>query len=144
MQFVDGLAPPTDGGSAAATTQRPLRVFYHDPCHLRHEVAIVKEPRRLLQRLPGVDLVELPGGPQCCGQGGLFHLGAPELAALIRDDLAAKVLALQPDIVTSTCSGCLMQWKTALTAAGSPVAVMHLAELLRLMAAPSLAPASPL
>jgi hypothetical protein len=37
-----------------------------------------------------------------------------------------------------------MQWKTALTAAGSPVAVMHLAELLRLMAAPSLAPASPL
>ena len=132
MQFLDGLPVPSAGGSGAAA-QRPLRVFYHDPCHLRHEVAIVEEPRRLLQRLPGVDLVELPGGPQCCGQGGLFHMGAPELAALIRDDLAAKVLALQPDIVTSTCSGCLMQWKTALTAAGSPVAVMHLAELLRLV-----------
>ncbi|HSO09116.1 MAG TPA: (Fe-S)-binding protein [Desulfoprunum sp.] len=140
MQFLDGLPAPIDGGSVAAA-QRPLRVFYHDPCHLRHEVAIVKEPRRLLQRLPGVDLVELPGGPQCCGQGGLFHLGAPDLAALIRDDLAAKVLALQPDVVTSTCSGCLMQWKTALTAAGSPVAVMHLAELLRLVAAPGVFPA---
>jgi glycolate oxidase iron-sulfur subunit len=135
MQFLDGLAATAAPEHVGAAAKRPLRVFYHDPCHLRHEVAIAREPRRLLQRAAGVDLVELPGGPQCCGQGGLFHIGAPELAALIRDDLAAKVLALQPDIVTSTCSGCLMQWKTALTAAGSPVKVMHLAELLRLIAA---------
>lgn len=135
MQFLDGLAATAAPEHIGAAAKRPLRVFYHDPCHLRHEVAIAREPRRLLQRAAGVDLVELPGGPQCCGQGGLFHIGAPELAALIRDDLAAKVLALQPDIVTSTCSGCLMQWKTALTAAGSPVKVMHLAELLRLIAA---------
>ena len=135
MQFLDDLAAPADEGPVAAAGQRPLRVFYHDPCHLRHAVAIVEEPRRLLQRIPGIELLELPGGPQCCGQGGLFHIGAPELSALIRDDLAAKVLALRPDVVTSTCSGCLMQWKTALAAAGSTVQVMHLAELLRLVAA---------
>jgi glycolate oxidase iron-sulfur subunit len=51
---------------------------------------------------------------------------------MIRDDLAAKVFKLQPDIITSTCSGCLMQWKTAVTAAGSTAQVLHLAELLQM------------
>lgn len=131
MQFLDAL-PAREAGAAGRGEEGALRVFYHDPCHLRHGLAITAEPRRILRRFPNVELVELPDGPQCCGQGGLFHLGAPELAALIRDDLSARVMQLRPDIVTSTCSGCLMHWQTAVTAACSPVRVMHLAELLRL------------
>jgi glycolate oxidase iron-sulfur subunit len=136
MQFLDGLLPPAPEKKTGDEEGRLQRVFYHDPCHLRHDLNITAEPRRILRRLQGVELVELPDGPQCCGQGGLFHLGAPELAACIRDDLAAKVLALHPDIITSTCSGCLMQWKTAVAAAGSTVPVVHLAELLRRAARP--------
>jgi glycolate oxidase iron-sulfur subunit len=132
MQFLDRL-PPREPVANSGGRKDMVRVFYHDPCHLRHERAITEEPRRILRRFPNVELVELPDGPQCCGQGGLFHLGAPELAALIRDDLSARVMRLRPDIVTSTCSGCLMQWQTAVTAACSPVRVMHLAELLRLL-----------
>jgi len=114
----------------SAPSDRSIRVFYHDPCHLRHDLRIVREPRNLLRRYAAVELLELPDGPQCCGHGGLFHLGAPELAATIRDDLAAKVLAMAPDVVTSSCSGCLMQWKTALAAAGRTIPVLHLAEVL--------------
>ncbi|SHO47251.1 (Fe-S)-binding protein [Desulfopila aestuarii] len=112
------------------TTGKSCRVFYHDPCHLRHGLNITREPRNLLRRVPSIELLELPDGPQCCGHGGLFHLGAPELSAKIRDDLAEKVLAMAPDIITSSCSGCLMQWKTALAAAGKTIPVLHLAELL--------------
>jgi glycolate oxidase iron-sulfur subunit len=60
----------------------------------------------------------------------LFHIGAPEISALIRDRLATKVQALAPDVITSTCSGCLMQWRLAVAAAGIPVKVLHLAELM--------------
>ncbi|KAB2891472.1 MAG: (Fe-S)-binding protein [Desulfobulbaceae bacterium] len=134
MQFLDRLPAPSAARMEKTGAGPVLRVFYHDPCHLRHGVGITKEPRRILGRLPNVELVELPDGPQCCGQGGLFHIGAPELSAMIRNDLTARVMKLRPDIVTSTCSGCLMQWQTALTAAGSTVRVMHLAELLRLRA----------
>ncbi len=112
-----------------------VRVYYHDPCHFRYGLKgapIIEEPRQLLARFPDLELLELPGDPECCGQGGLFHIGAPEVAAVIRDRLAAKVLALAPDVITSTCSGCLMQWRQAIAVAGagSRVQVLHLAELL--------------
>lgn len=109
---------------------RELRVFYHDPCHLRNENSVTREPREILAHLPEVKLLELPDGPQCCGQGGLFHVGAPQLAAQIRDELAKKVLAMKPDVITTTCSGCYMQWRTALAAVKSPVKLMFLTELL--------------
>jgi glycolate oxidase iron-sulfur subunit len=107
-----------------------LKVFYHDPCHLRNENNVTREPRELLQYCREVELLELEDGPQCCGQGGLFHLGAPKLSAIIRDDLAHKVLAMRPDVITTTCSGCYMQWRTALAAAGSKVRLLFLPELL--------------
>lgn len=127
-----------EGRKSAAARQGPrLRIFYHDPCHLRHQLDITREPRNILGRLSGVELVELADGPQCCGQGGLFHLGAPELSVAIRDDLAEKVWALNPDVIASSCSSCLMQWKTAAAAASRRLPVMHLAQLLNhVMAAP--------
>lgn len=110
--------------------RKRVRVYYHDPCHLRFGVQITAEPRRVLARLENVEMIELPEGPSCCGQGGLFHIAVPEVAATIRDTLARKVLAMNPDVITTTCSGCLMQWRQAMAAAGSRVRVLHLAELL--------------
>jgi glycolate oxidase iron-sulfur subunit len=110
--------------------KKKVRVYYHDPCHFRHGLNITVAPRRALARNPELELLELPGGPECCGQGGLFHIGTPEISAMIRDTLATKVLALAPDVITSSCTGCLMQWRLAIAVAGVPVKVLHLAELL--------------
>ncbi len=126
--FLDRHLPP--GLAKQAAGGKKVRVYYHDPCHFRHGLRIIEEPRQALGRNPDLELLELPGGPECCGQGGLFHIGAPDIAAVIRDTLAAKVLALAPDVITSTCSGCLMQWRLAVEVAGSRVQVLHLAELL--------------
>lgn len=109
--------------------QKDLRVFYHDPCHLRHDAGITEEPRAVLQSLPRVRLVELVDGPQCCGQGGLFHVGAPELSAKIRDDLGQKIVDLKPDVITTTCSGCLMQLKSAIAALAQNIPVIHFSAL---------------
>jgi glycolate oxidase iron-sulfur subunit len=127
--------PALFGVVRQAAAGKKIRVFYHDPCHLRYGpegFKIMAQPRRVLASRPYLELLELPDGPQCCGQGGLFHVSAPEISAMIRDALAAKVLVLAPDVITTTCSGCLMQWRVAVEAAGvgSRVRVMHLAELL--------------
>lgn len=137
-RFLDRQLPSALNSVSAARQAargKKVRVYYHDPCHLRYglkDAEIVAEPRRVLARSPHLELLELPDGPECCGQGGLFHISAPEVSAVIRDKLATKVLSLRPYVITSTCSGCLMQWRVAVEAAGagSRVRVMHLAELL--------------
>ena len=113
-----------------------LKVFYHDPCHMRNEAGITEEPRKVLASLKGIELLELEDGPQCCGQGGLFHVGAPELSAQIRDNLAEKIITLQPDLITTTCSGCLMQLKSAMAAMEKNIPVVHLSALVNGLSKP--------
>jgi glycolate oxidase iron-sulfur subunit len=91
----------------------------------------VDKAREQLEKTGKMEVIELPGGSRCCGQGGLFHVAHPDISAAIRDQLVQDVLALKPDVVTSTCSGCLMQWQQGLVAAGSEIKVLHLAELLK-------------
>lgn len=115
---------------------KTLKVFYHDPCHMRNEAGISEEPRKVLASLKGIELLELEDGPQCCGQGGLFHVGAPELSAKIRDNLAEKIITLQPDLITTTCSGCLMQLKSAMAAMEKNIPVVHLSALVNGLSKP--------
>ncbi len=112
---------------------KKLRVFYHDPCHMRHNKEVVDHSRTLLRKTGRVEILELEDGPRCCGQGGLFHIAHPEISAGIRDQLVEEVLRLQPDVVTTSCSGCLMQWQQGLAAAGSEVKVLHLAQVLEML-----------
>lgn len=112
---------------------KKLRIFYHDPCHIRHNKELIDHSRTLLRKTGRVEILELEDGPRCCGQGGLFHIAHPEISAGIRDQLVAEVLSLQPDVVTTSCSGCLMQWQQGVVAAGSEVKVLHLAQVLEMV-----------
>lgn len=106
------------------------KIFYHDPCHARHSHDLTEEPRVLIRKRKDFEIVELADGPQCCGLGGLFHIEAPRISAEIRDDLAHKVFALKPDVITTTCSGCLMQWRAIVTQHEKHIKVLHLTETL--------------
>ncbi|KPJ99794.1 MAG: hypothetical protein AMJ60_03785 [Desulfobacterales bacterium SG8_35] len=99
--------------SAAVSSQK---VVYHDPCHLRFKLHITKEPRQLINMVPGTDLQELPNGPRCCGQGGLFQVVHPDLALQVRDMLMADYTKISAQTVLTACSGCLLQWQHALAA----------------------------
>jgi len=119
----------TSGLKLTSTKERSpeQKVFYHDPCHLRFQLKITREPRELLQQLKGVKLQELPGGPQCCGQGGLFQVAHPELALKVRDRLLEDFSSLAVDKVVTGCSGCLLQWQIGLAAKHKKIQAEHLA-----------------
>jgi glycolate oxidase iron-sulfur subunit len=108
-------------------SESTIRVLYHDPCHLRFKWRIVDEPRKLLAGIPAVELVELPDGPKCCGQGGLFHIIHPDISHKIRDRLMDDFDALDVELVVTSCSGCLLQWQQALAEGNSSCRVIHLA-----------------
>ena len=108
------------------------RVFYHDPCHLRFQdngANGMKAPRALLGKA-GVSILEPEDGPLCCGQGGLFHIACPELSAQIFQKSSKQALAASPDYITTTCSGCLMQFQEGMAGQGRNVKVVHPAVLL--------------
>ena len=120
--LAQALAWRTDAGEE--------RVLFHDPCHLRRLTGGREHPRALLARVPGLILVEAADGSACCGQGGLFHLACPDLSGTIFARCADSALAAAPDLVTTTCTGCLLQWRLGAAEHGLPVRVVHLASLL--------------
>ncbi|MDZ7641369.1 MAG: (Fe-S)-binding protein [Desulfurivibrio sp.] len=139
-QYLADRLPATPAGAnqeerETASRAAPLRVLYHDPCHLRFHLPTTAPPRQLLAATGGVELVELPGGPRCCGHGGLFQLAHPETAAAILDELAAAFRQSTAEVVTSTCSGCLLQWQRAQNQGLHNGRVVHLATLLAWLSA---------
>lgn len=105
-------------------------ICYHDPCHLRFKAKITEAPRQLINRLSGIDLVELPHGPRCCGLGGLFHISHPDFAGEILNSLLADFKSSKTDAVVTTCSGCLLQWQHGIAAQKISAEAQHLAVLL--------------
>jgi len=103
------------------------KVVYHDPCHLRFKLHITREPRQLINLLPGIELQELPNGPQCCGQGGLFQVAHPDLAQQVRDRLMDDYAKLSAQTVLTACSGCLLQWQLSLAVGNKGGKAEHLA-----------------
>ena len=108
----------------------PLRVTYHDPCHLVRGQGVKSQPREILKAIPGVEYVEMKGADVCCGAAGSFCVTHPELSEGVGDDKADSILETKADVVVSGCPSCLTQLKAMLAAKGSTVKVMHPMELL--------------
>jgi len=106
-----------------------LRVTYHDPCHLRRKLGIFKEPRDLLQSTPGLEYVEMRDANRCCGQGGSFNVANYDLSLKILDRKTSAIEESGADIVTTTCSGCLLQLMDGIHQAGLKKEVHHLVEM---------------
>jgi glycolate oxidase iron-sulfur subunit len=119
-----------DLGPVATRTSLPLRVAYHDACHLGHAQRITAQPRSLLRSVPGLTLAEIADAGTCCGSAGIYSLVQPEAAAELGARKAAAVSATRPDLLVSANPGCSLQIAQALATAGNPVPVAHLAEVL--------------
>jgi glycolate oxidase iron-sulfur subunit len=120
---------------AATPLRGPLRpvpgvVTYHDPCHVVHGQKIRTAPRRLLAQIPGLRVVDLPESDWCCGSAGIYNLTQPEMATRLLHRKVRHVTATGAETVVTANPGCILQIQQGLRAAGSPVTVVHLVELL--------------
>lgn len=108
----------------------PLTVTYHEACHLAHAQGIRKEPRAILQQIPGLTLVELPESDVCCGSAGIYNL--------LQTDMAGQLLRRKVERIRETGAGhvaignigCLLQITLGLRQANLPVQAVHPVELL--------------
>ncbi len=115
-------------------TRHPLRarVAYHSPCHLGHAQRVQDPPRGLLRGIPGIELVEIPDGEQCCGSAGVYNLVEPRSADEIGRRKAAAVAATGATLVASANPGCSLQIERMLAERGADVPAAHPVEILDL------------
>ena len=108
----------------------PLRVAYHDACHLAHAQGVRQQPRDLLQQIPGVELVPVAEEELCCGSAGIYNLVQPEPARELGERKVRHITAVRPDIVATANPGCTLQIASIAAESGQPLKVVHPIELI--------------
>jgi glycolate oxidase iron-sulfur subunit len=119
-----------DVGLSATPAPQPLRAAYDDPCHLCHGQGVRQQPRDLLAKVPGLQLVSHERPEDCCGSAGIYNLLQTELAGEIGRRKVESLLAAGVDLVVTGNPGCMLQIDSHLRSSGHPVPVRHTVELL--------------
>src|SRR3712207_150182 len=87
----------------------PMKVAYHDACHLAHAQGIRAQPRALLRAIPELELVEPAEWEICCGSAGIYNLMQPEAAAQLGRRKAQNLLATGAQAIAAANPGCALQ-----------------------------------
>jgi len=123
-EFLDAIGIDPNLGPLEAV------VTYQDPCHLAHAQRITAAPRRLLARIPGLEIREMEESSLCCGSAGIYNVTQPEMAGRLGRRKVEHVLDVAPDILATANPGCALQIANGLRAAGKNVEVLHVVQLL--------------
>jgi glycolate oxidase iron-sulfur subunit len=107
----------------------PLRVAYHDACHLAHAQGIRVQPRELLRGIPGLTLIDPPRWELCCGSAGIYNLTQPAAAVELGRRKAADLAATGAEAIAAANPGCALQIAAHLE---RPVPIHHPMTLLDL------------
>ena len=110
---------------------KPLKVTYHDPCHLSRGMKVKDAPREILSRLPGVEFVEMEKPCACCGGAGAFCLKYYDDALEIGRQKAASVADSNAAVVATACPSCRMQIGDLLNRYNGGGDVVHTAAIIR-------------
>jgi L-lactate dehydrogenase complex protein LldE len=105
-------------------------VTYHDSCSGLRELGIRSQPRKLLQTVRGLDLVEMTDADVCCGFGGTFAVKYGELSNSIVERKADRIVESGARTLVAGDLGCLMNMAGKLSRRGSNTEVRHVAEIL--------------
>jgi L-lactate dehydrogenase complex protein LldE len=108
----------------------PHRVTLHPTCHSLRLLRVGDRPRRLLEAVRGIDLVDLPEAEECCGFGGTFAVKNADTSMAMLGDKLRRVLDTRAEVCTAADNSCLMHIGGALRRQRAGVRTMHVAEIL--------------
>lgn len=121
---------PVGPAPAASENPTPIRVAYHDACHALRVLKIHDEPRALLRRIPGLEIVEIENGDRCCGAAGIYNVTEPELSGQLRREKAEAVRATGATTIVSANPGCTLQLVAGLRELGVEAEALHPIQLM--------------
>jgi L-lactate dehydrogenase complex protein LldE len=106
------------------------KATYHDSCAGLRECRIKGEPRKLLSRVKGLELLEMNDVETCCGFGGSFAVKFESISIAMADQKVNNALATGADYIISTDLSCLMHLDGYIRHKGYSIKTMHIADVL--------------
>ena len=107
-----------------------VKATYHDSCAALRECKIKEGPRKLLQQVKGLEMVEMNDTETCCGFGGTFAVKFDTISAAMADQKIRNALATGASHIISTDLSCLMHLQGIITKNVIPLTTMHIADVL--------------
>ncbi len=106
------------------------KATYHDSCAGLRECRIKEEPRKLLSRVNGLELLEMNDVETCCGFGGSFAVKFESISSAMADQKVNNALQTGADYIISTDASCLMHLDGYIRKKELPIRTMHIADVL--------------
>lgn len=108
----------------------PHRVTYHSSCHSLRSLRLGDAPLRLLRKVRGLELVELPESDQCCGFGGTFAVKNADTSTAMLGEKLENIAKTKAVVCTAGDNSCLMHIFGGLHRQQAPTRTVHIAEIL--------------
>lgn len=123
-------------GRIAFKREVPLKITYHDPCHLGRHLSsgIYDSPRNVLSRVPGIRLMEMERireNAWCCGAGAGASQANPEFALWTAHERLKEAMATGASALVTACPWCERSFKDAAAEYHLEMAIYDVAEVVR-------------
>jgi Fe-S oxidoreductase len=103
-----------DEGRLQLTKDYAKKVTYHDPCYLGRHNGIYDEPRGVLQKVAGLELIEMPDAREdslCCGGGGgRIWMETPK-GERFSDLRLEQAMAVGAEVLVTACPYCIANFE---------------------------------
>jgi Fe-S oxidoreductase len=119
-----------DLGLVGALAPLEMTVTYQDPCHLAHAQPVRSQPRKLLQAIPGIKVIEMEGSDRCCGSAGIYNITHPVMSQHLLKEKMQFIAATGAEAVVAPNPGCMLQLRYGAKEYGPNVKIYHLMDLL--------------
>lgn len=133
VHITELVADMIDSGTLVPEERVDQTVSFHDPCHLGRHNGLYDQPRRILESIPGLRLVEMDRNREnarCCGAGGGVKTAFPELADDISTLRVVDAESVGTETLCTSCPFCYQSLKSAMASQGSKMEMADLMELL--------------
>ncbi len=125
-EWYDETLPDTMG----VQRTEPVRVTIHDACHLANAQGIRQPQRRVLRRLPSIQVAEMEEPSACCGSAGIYNITHPNMADKRLKRKLRSIEATRASVVVTNGPGCLLQLRAGVSEQAMPVQIKHISQLL--------------
>jgi L-lactate dehydrogenase complex protein LldE len=106
------------------------KATYHNSCAALRECKVKAEPKQLLSKVQGLEIIDMAENETCCGFGGTFSVKMEPISVAMGNNKIDNALATGAEVLISTDMSCLMHLEGIIKHRNANLQIMHLADVL--------------